>query len=313
MRSLISIVVCTYNRSTCLKNAVESIIAQLDDAPGTELIVIDDGSTDDTQAWMTNLSASAKSKLRYQRQPNSGLSAARNIGWQLAHGTWVAYLDDDAIAPPGWLSALVSACERAPANVGVIGGPIRLKWSTPKPLWLTPSLEEWLTSFEPEVTAASPIDAPHFRGANMICRRSALVEHGGFSTKLGRKGTSLLSREECDLDSRFRAAGLVSHFEPAPWVWHVAHQERLNRRWFWRRLFWEGISLQATASSTCRLSPMRRKARALLYAFKTFIKVQSIFNLVRFDRQALQMEACNHFCFHAGSAWGIWRAVPATR
>jgi glycosyltransferase involved in cell wall biosynthesis len=309
----ISIVICTYNRLACLQDAVGSIVAQLDDSPEAELIVIDDGSTDATEAWMERICAAPTARLHYRRQPNAGLSAARNLGWQLARHAWVAFLDDDAIAPPGWLTAMVLACEGAPANVGVIGGPIRLKWSAPKPRWLTPSLEEWLTSFDPDIMAANATDAPLFRGANMVCRRDALARHGGFSTQLGRKGTSLLSREECDLDARFRAAGLVSRFEPVPWVWHTAHAERLNRRWFWRRLFWEGISLQSAATHNHRLTPARRKARALLYAFKTLTNARYIIGLVRFDRLTLQMESCDHLFFHAGAACGIWRSDPGRK
>lgn len=304
----ISIVICTYNRLTCLKNAVESVTSQLDTIPGAELIVIDDGSGDGTQQWMENMVAQGDPNRVYRHQKNAGLSAARNLGWQLSSGEWIAYLDDDAIASPAWLTSVAAACAATPAEIAVIGGTIRLKWETPRPAWLPPSLEEWLTCFEPGGEGLTSKTTPMFRGANMICRRSCLAAAGGFSVKLGRKGSSLLSREECDLSTKLAAQGFASRYEPAPWVWHTVQRERLKRSWFLRRVYWEGISLNINSSHAHELTPLRRRARALLYAAKKLLRPLTLLAACRFDRKHTQMVALSEICFHTGAARGIWKS-----
>ena len=90
----ISVVIPTYNRVTFLKDAIDSVLAQtfLD----FELIVVDDGSTDDTP----KLLSSYNNKVRVITQTNQGPSAARNRGIETAKGEWIAFLDSDDVWKP---------------------------------------------------------------------------------------------------------------------------------------------------------------------------------------------------------------------
>lgn len=304
----LSVVICTYNRLDCLRDAVASVVAQLPADGTTELLVVNDGATDGTAAWIDTAQVAWPSSVQAIHQQNQGLASARNTGWRCAAGKWIAYLDNDAIAPLGWLAQLARACREATTNVATLGGPIRLKWDQPRPHWLPASLEEWLTCFEPGAQPLTSTKEPLFRGANMVCRVEALALVGGFSAKLGRKGGNLLSREECDLAEKLAVAGFVSRYEPGPWVWHRVHAERLNRRWFFRRLYWEGISLQVTDTYLATLPLWRRKARAILYALKTLLRPVILFRALLFTQPQSQMEAVGHLCFHFGFARGIWGA-----
>lgn len=308
MSADLSIVICTYNRLDCLRDAVASVIAQLPTDGTAELLIINDGATDGTAAWLDAAQAEWPASVQAIHQENQGLGAARNTGWRSARGKWIAYLDDDAIAPVGWLNHWLRICRESATDVATLGGPIRLKWEQPRPNWLPASLEEWLTCFEPGTQAFTSSKEPLFRGANMICRVEALGKVDGFSTKLGRKGGNLLSREECDLAEKLAAAGFVSRYEPAPWVWHRVHAERLNRRWFFRRLYWEGISLQVSNAHLATLPLWRRKARALLYAKKTLLRPSILFRTLLFNRPKTQIEAVGQLCFHLGFVQGIWSA-----
>ena len=93
-----SVVLPTYNRAWCLKSAIDSVLDQNDQR--SELIVVDDGSTDNTQ----QLVATYGERLRYIRQDNRGVSAARNTGIRAASGALIALLDSDDEWLPGKLS-----------------------------------------------------------------------------------------------------------------------------------------------------------------------------------------------------------------
>jgi len=85
----ISVVIPTYNRAQVVRNAIESVLAQT--RPAAEIIVVDDGSKDDTREVL----ASYGNRIKAISQENGGLSAARNTGIRAASSEWVAFLDDD--------------------------------------------------------------------------------------------------------------------------------------------------------------------------------------------------------------------------
>ena len=99
--SLISVILNTYNRAALLPRAVESVLAQTHD--DFELVVVDDGSSDHTPRVIAGY---GDPRVRYVRQQNAGLSAARNFGVASSSGRHVAFLDDDDEVMPGWLEAL---------------------------------------------------------------------------------------------------------------------------------------------------------------------------------------------------------------
>jgi glycosyltransferase involved in cell wall biosynthesis len=91
---LVSVVVPTYNRGWVVKDAIESVFAQT--FQNFELIVVDDGSTDNTQAILSEF----QDKILVIRQKNAGVSAARNQGVAAARGSLVAFLDSDDLWTP---------------------------------------------------------------------------------------------------------------------------------------------------------------------------------------------------------------------
>jgi glycosyltransferase involved in cell wall biosynthesis len=94
----ISVIIPTYNRSELLKEAIKSVLNQ--SYSDFEIIVVDDGSTDDTRAVVTSYNSS---KIIYFFQENRGRSSARNRGIKLARGEYVAFLDSDDIFMPNKL------------------------------------------------------------------------------------------------------------------------------------------------------------------------------------------------------------------
>ena len=113
---LVSVVICTYNRSAVVLAAVGSVLSQT--MPDLELVVVDDGSSDDTLEVLARVE---DDRLVIVSQPNGGLSAARNTGVARATGRYVTFLDDDDEALPGALRALADALGRNPASALVHG------------------------------------------------------------------------------------------------------------------------------------------------------------------------------------------------
>ena len=105
---LISVVIPTFNRAHMLKDALDSVFAQ--DFKDFELIVVDDGSTDDTESVLEKY----KGRLAVIRQQNSGVSTARNRGIAFSSGQRVAFLDSDDMWLPGKLSAQAAFFKNRP-------------------------------------------------------------------------------------------------------------------------------------------------------------------------------------------------------
>ncbi len=105
---LVSVVIPTYNTSPYLLESLESVLNQ--SYPNIEIIVIDDGSTDNTQELLRPYTET----IIYQRRTNGGLAKARNTGHTLAQGEFVAWLDADDIAHPDRISIQASYLETHP-------------------------------------------------------------------------------------------------------------------------------------------------------------------------------------------------------
>lgn len=104
MTPFFSIVIPTYNRADSIQLTLDACWQQLD--TDFEIVLIDDGSIDNTESVIQNIS---DPRLRYIRQDNAGPAAARNLGMREARGQYIAFLDSDDIWYPGHLAAVRTA------------------------------------------------------------------------------------------------------------------------------------------------------------------------------------------------------------
>lgn len=111
----ISVIIPTFNRRERVMEAVASAMAQT--LPPMEVIVIDDGSTDDTEQHLSALPA----PVRYVRKENGGVSSARNHGIGIARGEWVAFLDSDDLWRPEKLQRQMDCVSRLGSAVCFTG------------------------------------------------------------------------------------------------------------------------------------------------------------------------------------------------
>jgi GT2 family glycosyltransferase len=195
----VSVVVCSYNGARTIAECLQSLSAL--EYPDYEVIVVDDGSTDDTAAIARGFD------VRLRCTPNRGLSAARNTGLAMATGEIVAYIDDDAYADPHWLTYL-AATFLTTDHVGV-GGPN------------VPPLADGPIAHAVAAAPGGPVhvllsdrEAEHLPGCNMAFRRSALAAIGGFDPRFRTAG------DDVDVCWRLRDAGGTLGFHAAALVWH---------------------------------------------------------------------------------------------
>ncbi len=103
-----SIVVPTYNRSKLLKECIESLLAQT--YSDFEIIVVDDGSTDDTQANIAEI-VQKHNNVKYYPRPHFGLQATRNFGLRMARGEFIGFFDSDDLWPPDYIEKMIGALQ----------------------------------------------------------------------------------------------------------------------------------------------------------------------------------------------------------
>jgi glycosyltransferase involved in cell wall biosynthesis len=113
---LTSVIIPTFNRAYCLERTIDSVLAQT--CSDLEVIVVDDGSTDNTEALVRTRYADEK-RVVYLHQANRGVAGARNTGFAVARGDFIALLDSDDVWMPWKLEVQIACLQRLP-EIGMI-------------------------------------------------------------------------------------------------------------------------------------------------------------------------------------------------
>ena len=207
-----SVVVCAYNASATIDECLDSLERLI--YPDLEIIVVNDGSTDDTGERVRR-----RRHVRLIEGPQGGLSHARNVGMHAATGEIVAYCDADVRVDPQWLQFLVQPL-LDPSVVGS-GGPNVVPADDP---WMSQCVAR--APGAPTHVLLTDRIAEHVPGCNMAFRREALLKVDGFNPIFVR------AADDVDLCWRIQAACGPIGFAPAALVWH---HHRSTIRAYWRQ------------------------------------------------------------------------------
>lgn len=177
-----SVVIPTRDRAEWLRHALASLAHQTLGPDQFEVVVVDDGSEDDTEAVAGSFGDSLA--VRYVRIDRSGIAAAKNIGVLVSTAPVIVFFDDDDVASPGMVEEHVRAHEMHPAeHVAVLG---HTDWSpsvevTPLMRYIT-GPGAFLFAY-PRLNDGQVLDYTYFWGGRSSCKRSLLMSHGLFDPR----------------------------------------------------------------------------------------------------------------------------------
>jgi glycosyltransferase involved in cell wall biosynthesis len=180
MNPRISVVVPTYNRRALLAACLSSLARQSVPADAFEVVVVDDGGTDDTRSFLDGWAAPYT--LRVLVQPNGGLSAARNAGNRAAQADLILCLDDDMIAAEGLIEEHLRLHERYPGSF--VQGALRIHESVTRTPFVAYEDARRAAFDADQRTRPERVDAQDVSGGNSSMLRALFLDVGGFNEAL---------------------------------------------------------------------------------------------------------------------------------
>jgi glucosyl-dolichyl phosphate glucuronosyltransferase len=240
----VTITIQTYNNAKVLQQALESLAGL--NCPADvdyEILVIDNNSNDGTAAVIERNRALLGPRLRGVFEPKQGLSHARNRAIAEARGEIIAFVDDDALVDSDWLAGHVQAYRDDDQTVAV-GGRVLLRWPDgwSRPQWLSSDLNGYLSGMDLGQERQVMCYPRYPYGCNMSVKREIARQADGFSVRLGRKKSSLMSNEEKYFFYKIHQMGGQVAYAPTALVHHMVPMTRLSRKFFLRRGYAQGIS-----------------------------------------------------------------------
>ncbi len=207
----VSVIVCSYNGAKTLGECLRALDRVR--YPDFEIVLVDDGSKDDTQkvvkSWEAARAQSAGTLPHFVnvQQKNMGLSYARNVGAYASSGEVIAYTDSDCMPDPDWLYYLMAVLTSG--NYAGVGGP---NISPPAVNWVQAAVSA--SPGGPSHVLLTDFVAEHVPGCNMAFWRWAFDLVGGFDTEYRKAG------DDVDFCWRLQTAGGEVAFSPSAIVWH---------------------------------------------------------------------------------------------
>lgn len=243
----LSVIIPTCNRSRLLQNALESILKQTYSKEKFEVIIIDNGSTDDTR----DVVMSYKSKipnLIYHYDERPGLHIGRHDGYNLSSSDLLVFADDDIEAFPTWLEAISD--DFNDPNIVMVGGKNLPKYEEKPPFWV---LKKWYEVVEEGhcVQTLSLIDfgdnkrliSPFYIfGCNYSVRKKIIKEAGGFHPDgMPSNLVEFRGDGEGNISKYVYQNGMSALYDPLASVYHFVPRGRMTIDYFCQRSFRFGI------------------------------------------------------------------------
>ena len=246
------------------------------------------------------------------------MSNARNRGWRVARGGFLAYVDDDCRVSEGWLQLALGVMGRVAPDV--FGGEYRAFYLHPKPRWFRDDYASSTRGLQPRRLGSQEFVS----GGNFFIRRSLLDVYGGFDPSFGMSGSHVGYGEETDLLIRMRADPKfdpVVYYDPDLVVSHLVRPEKMSLRWVARNRFiaasdYQRLLRKNAQPGRSRLPRWLQRLRGLLAlaGYLSLLGLQVTWAYIFRDRRRfpyaenyLYERALDRFG-SLGRSWAEWRA-----
>jgi glycosyltransferase involved in cell wall biosynthesis len=223
----ISFIVPVYNEESTIVTCIEAILAQL--CYGDEIIVVDNGSTDKTLAYL-----SLMKDVNVISNPGVTIAAVRNSGAEIATNEVLAFVDADCVLSPHWRDAVVDTLEDK--RVGATGSKVDIPTDA---VWIE---RAWYSQRSSGCSQASYINS-----GNLVVRKNVFDEVGGF-------WESLTTGEDSELGWRINRAGYVVFSNPAIKSVHLGNPKKLYS--FYKKEKWHALGMMGTFKISCLDKPV---------------------------------------------------------
>jgi glycosyltransferase involved in cell wall biosynthesis len=232
----LSIVLPTYNRAAELPLAVKSALDQTAAPDSSEIIIVDNNSTDRTAEVVNELTTQYPGRVLGVLEKRQGVAYARQAGIDAARAELVAFFDDDVRVARDWVDTILNTFEQH-ADIEVLGGKVLPSWSTPPPTWLTSV--HWaplaLQDFGDAPLFFSRENPRGLISANLACRKRVFERLGGFSPEFQRVKDGIGSLEDDEWIRRLWRSGGRALYVPDLVTYTDVPASRLtrayHRRW----------------------------------------------------------------------------------
>ncbi len=226
----ITVVVCTRERPGDLARCLDSLLRQ--EYPDFSVLVVDNAPTSDATAEVVH-AAARRGPVRYLKEPQPGLSSARNAAVAAAPGEILAWLDDDEVADPHWLAEVARALAEHPEADVISGVIVPAELETRAQVWFEQfGGHSKGRGFRPDVFSPatahkqSPLYPlpPFGTGANMTFRPGVIERIGGWDVALG-AGTPAMGSEDTLAFTQVLVGGGTIVYQPTAVTWHYHRRD----------------------------------------------------------------------------------------
>ena len=232
---------CTFNRAARLPALVSALRAQQCDEP-FELLVVDNNSTDETQAVLERLAAQDGPRLRFVKEVTQGIVPARNRLLAEAGGAaFLLMLDDDELPMRGWIQAGLSALRDE--GFDCVGGRVSVRFEPgDRPEWLADELLGFLAEVDhgAEAFVIQDAETPIWT-ANVGYRMSVFQDGLRFDNRYSRVGKGVGGGEDVMMFESLLAQGRRIGYRPEMRVEHFVEAWRLRRKYFLKVHYSSGV------------------------------------------------------------------------
>jgi glucosyl-dolichyl phosphate glucuronosyltransferase len=245
---LLSVIIPTRDRAPYLASTLESLTRQTYPMNLFEVLVVDNGSTDNTKEICDSYINRIKN-LHYYYDEKPGLHVGRHLGMRMAKSDILVYADDDIEAFPTWLEGIAEAFQDE--NVVLVGGKILPKFETDPPDWI---LKMWkpdsngnrilgYLSILDLGDTTKAINPYHVFGCNFSIRKKILLEAGGFHPDaMPQEMIEYRGDGETHVSRYVSVKDYKTLYNQKASVYHFVSSSRMNEDYFYRRAYNQGIS-----------------------------------------------------------------------